>query len=344
MRFANPEFFILLAILPVLLHWWRSNASTRAIGHGALTDLRDAIGDVATRSPRVRWYRCLPWLKMLACALAIIALARPQWGVQATRVDREGIAVAMVVDISSSMGAEDLVLDEQRRNRLAVVKHMFKKFVLGDKETLSGRDGDLVGLVTFARYSDTRSPLTLDHDALIRLVDEVTMVALSEEDGTAIGDGMVMALDNLRRVEGASRVLVVLTDGSNNAGDTTPMQAAAIAKALGIKVYTIGTGTRGMAMMPARKRGGGVELRPTMVFIDDEGLADVAEHTGGQYFRATDAEALEKIYREIDRLEKGQHVSTSYQEYVEIFAPLLIVAMILLLLDAMLRATWLRVA
>jgi len=168
------------------------------------------------------------------------------------------------------------------------------------------------------------------------------MVSLPEEDGTAIGDGMIMAIDSLRDLEGASRVLIVLTDGSNNAGETSPMQAASVAKALGIKTYTIGAGTRGMAMMPAQKRGGGTELRPTMVFIDDEGLTEVAEFTGGKYFRATDAAALSGIYREIDRLEKGRNVATSYQEYIEMFTPLIAMAICLLLLEILLRNTWLR--
>ncbi len=340
MRLANPEFLLLLFVLPLLLVAFNRWQSRPALAYSSVTGL----GRLSKAARRVRWHRRLPWLRLAALALCVVALARPQWGIQATKIDREGIAIAMAVDISSSMGAQDLLLDEQRSNRLAVVKHAFESFVAGDADTLAGREGDLVSLVTFARYSDTRSPLTLDHSALIKLLQDIEMVSLPEEDGTAIGDAMVLAIDNLRHLEGASRVLILLTDGSNNAGETSPMQAASIAKALGIKVYAIGAGTRGMAMMPARKRGGGIELRPTMVFIDDDGLTEVAEFTGGRYFRATDAQALSAIYREIDRLEKGRNVATSYQEYVEAFSPLVIFALLLIVLEVMLSNTWLRTA
>lgn len=337
-RLANPEFLALLALLPLLYWFLKKWQRPAALGHPHLKGLEA----LARKSRRVRWLRWLPMLRYLALILCVAALSRPQWGYQATKTHREGIAIAMAVDISSSMGAKDLMLDEQRSNRLAVVKETFNHFLSGDQTTLSGREGDLIGLVTFARYSDLRSPPTLDHKALVRILDEVNIVTLSEEDGTAIGDGMIAAIDGLRNLENTSRVLILLTDGSNNAGVTSPMQAAAVAKAMGIKVYAIGAGTRGTALMPAKKRGGGIEMRPTMVFIDDDGLTQVAEHTGGRYFRATDGEALAAIYREIDRLEKGRNTSSSYQEYHETFTLLALAALALLFVESLLRNTWLR--
>lgn len=340
MRVVDPEWLILLALLPVLAYALKHLRRDRALAYSSVTGL----AHLSRNSVRVRWHRWLPWLRVAAILCCVLALARPQWGIQATKIDREGIAISMVVDISSSMGAEDLMIDETLKNRLSVVKDTFKSFVMGDETALGGRDGDLISLISFARFSDIRSPGTLDHDALVALLDDIEMVSLPEEDGTAIGDGMVLAIDGLRELAGSSRVMILLTDGSNNAGETSPMQAASVAKALGIKVYAIGAGTRGMAMMPAKKRGGGTELRPTMVFIDDEGLTEIAEFTGGKYFRATDGKALSEIYREIDRLEKGRNVSTSYQEYVEIFMPFAMLAIVLLLLEALLANTWLRTA
>ncbi|MFK7965317.1 MAG: VWA domain-containing protein [Burkholderiaceae bacterium] len=339
-RFANPEFLLLLVLLPLLALWLYRKRSVLALAHPDLTGFQLAI----KQTRRVKWAKKLPWLRFLALALCVLALSRPQWGFEATKTHREGIAIAMAVDVSSSMGAQDLMLDERRSDRLSVVKHTFNAFMSGDDQSLPGRDGDLIGLVTFARYSDVRSPPTLDHQALTRMLDDVRIVTLSEEDGTAIGAGLMAAIDGLREVGNASRVLILLTDGSHNAGQVSPMQAAAVARTLGIKIYAIGAGTRGTAMMPARKRGGGIEMRPTMVFIDDDGLTELAEHTGGRYFRATDAKALAEIYQEIDRLEKGRNTATSYQAYREVFSPIAGLALLLLLIEVLMRHTWLRVA
>ncbi len=339
-RLADPEWLILLAIIAPLLYLLRKSARMPALPH---TDLAGVI-ERAGAGRRVRWVGYTRGLRLVALLLCLVALARPQWGYQAIQTHREGIAIAMAVDISSSMGAKDLMLDEQRSDRLAVVKHAFKTFVSGDQASLRGRAGDVIGLVTFARYSDLRSPPTLDHQTLIRLLEQINIVNLSEEDGTAIGDGIVAAIDSLRNVNNNSRVLILLTDGSNNAGQIAPMRAATIARALGVRIYAIGAGSRGTAMMPARKRGGGIEFRPTMVFIDDDALTRLAEHTGGRYFRATDGNALDAIYREIDRLEKGRNTSSSHQVYRDVFPELLYAALLLLILETLGRNTWLRLA
>lgn len=337
MRLATPYALLLLCLLPVFVILLRRRQLIAALAYPAVSDVV-----LLRRSAKVWLYRALPWLRLLVFALCIVALARPQWGIEATKIYREGIAIGMVVDISSSMAAQDLQLDERKSNRLEVVKHTFKAFVEGDGSVLGGREGDKIGLFTFARYTDALSPMTLDHQALLKLLDQVKLVPLPEEDGTAIGDAIVLAVEGLRNVGGASKVLIVLTDGTNNAGDTSPVQGAQIAKAFGVKIYTIGTGTRGVAMMPARLRGGGFELRPTPVYIDDEGLTEVAELTGGKYFRATDGEALQSIYSEIDRLEKGQNVVESYQQYIEGFWIFISAALLLLLLEAILSNTYLR--
>ena len=345
MRLAAPYFLSLLILLPLLWYWLRQRSAASA-GASALafpsTQLMQEFSSLRSQARKI-----LPVLRWLTLLLCILALARPQWGIEATKIVREGIAIAMVVDISSSMAAEDLQLDEKKSNRLEVVKHTFKSFVTGESDSadsanLEGREGDMIGMFTFARYSEALSPLTLDHAAVLDMLEQVKLVPLPEEDGTAIGDAIVMGIEGLRRGGSVSKVMILLTDGTNNAGDTAPLQGAQIAKALGIKIYTIGTGTRGIAMMPARLRGGGFELRPTPVYIDDDSLTEVAELTGGKYFRATDSETLAAIYAEIDRLEKGENVIESYQQYVEMFPPLLFAALCLLLLEILLSTTVLR--
>jgi Ca-activated chloride channel family protein len=337
MRLADPLALLLLLLLPPLL-WWVSR------GRAPVGVAYPATGELARLRPSwpARLRRALPWLRALVLILAIVALARPQWGVEATKIEREGIAIAMVVDISSSMGALDLQLGERRANRLDVVKETFRDFVAGDGGALAGRDGDVIGMITFARYADALSPFTLDHAALLGLLDQVQMVQLPEEDGTAIGDGMVLAIERLREAAGTSKVMILLTDGSHNAGDVEPIQAAQIAGGLGIRIYTIGAGTRGIALMPTRARDGSINYAPTQVFIDEYTLERIADMTGGRYYRATDAAALRSIYGEIDRLEKARHVAESYQTYVDVFPAVVAAGLGLLLLEMLLVNTRLR--
>jgi Ca-activated chloride channel homolog len=337
MRLADPEALLLLLLVPPLLWWIRRRALPVGMGYPALGDL------IALRSSwRARLRAAMPWLRALVLILTIVAIARPQWGVEATKVLREGIAIAMVVDVSSSMGALDLQIGDRQANRLDVVKATFRDFVSGDGDALPGRDGDVIAMITFARYADVLSPLTLDHQALLHLLERVELVPLPEEDGTAIGDGMVAAIERLRAAEGAGKVMILLTDGSHNAGDAEPIDAAQIASALGIRIYTIGAGTRGIALMPSRNRDGSIDYVPGQVFIDEYTLERVATLTGGRYFRATDAAALRSIYAEIDRLEKARHVAESYQTYVDVFAPVAAAGLGLLLLEVVLVNTRLR--
>ena len=340
MRFETPWVLLLLAALPALHLWLRRRDRPLCVDYTATGDLA-ALG--TTFWSRLR--AMLPWVRLLALALCIAALARPQWGQQVTRIYRDGIAIVMAVDISSSMGALDLRIGEEAANRLDVVKETFRGFVKGGEDGAAeggGREGDLIGTVAFARFGDNLSPLTLDHDALLLALDEIGIVQIAEEDGTAIGDAVVMATELLQRAGAKSKVMILLTDGSNNAGNADPAEAAAAAAALGVKIYAVGAGTRGTAMTPVRQADGNTILVPTQVFIDEHTLRNMAEATGGRYFRAEDEAALRAIYEEIDRLETSTNVAEQYQRYIEGYPALLLCALLLAFGEAALRTTRLR--
>ena len=330
MRLASPYALLLLLFVPVLLYLCQQQRYSVAVRYSSIADLVALSPSLATR---LRWV--LPCLRTLALLLCILALARPQRGIEAIKISSEGIAILMVVDISGSMAALDLQVDGRQSSRLDAVKQTFRSFVGGGKN-LSGREGDLIGMVTFARYPDSLCPLTLDHDTLLSLLDQVDIVSVPEEDGTAIGEGMALGVERLKDSTAKSRVMIVLTDGVNNAGETEPLQAAQIAKALGIKIYTIGAGTRGVAMTPVRSPSGQMVLQRTPVDIDERMLTEVATLTGGQYFRATDGATLQAIYAEIDRLEKTTNVTEHYQQYAELFPLLLMPALGCLVLEMVL--------
>lgn len=344
MRFAHPEFLALLVLLPALPLLLRRRAAPLAVGFPAGAALKQLKPSLAARL-----HQALPWLRCLVLGLAVIALAGPQWGVEATRVLREGIAIAMVIDTSSSMSAIDLRLEDRPSNRLEVVKATFRDFVAGRDDGLDGRTGDAIGMVTFARYADHLSPLTLDYDALLALLDQVRIVARPTEDGTAIGDAIVRAIDLLGEPpvdEGAARtpgkVIILLTDGSYNAGEVEPLVAAQIAAAYGIRIYAIGAGSRGTALVPVAAPGGGVEYLQSEVTIDEATLEQIAALTGGKYFRATDTAALRAIYAEIDRLEKTQNVAEHHQRYVELHPLAVALGLALLLFEIVMINTRLR--
>jgi Ca-activated chloride channel family protein len=336
MRLANPS---VLLLLPLLLGWLLISYRRQRPSVVAYSSLA-VFGDISP-SFMTRVHRVLPMLRVLSLGLCVIALARPQQGLQSTKVYSEGIAILMVVDTSGSMAALDLQIDGQATDRLTVVKHTFRQFVQGGKQH-GGRPGDVIGMVAFARYADSISPLTLDHDTLLSLLDQVEIVTLREEDGTAVGEAIALGVARLRDSTAKSRVMILLTDGANNAGETEPMQAAEIAKALGIKIYTIGAGKQGVAPVPVRARDGRMVLRRMQVYIDERTLRDIAELTGGQYFRATDSATLESIYSEIDQLEKTTNVVEQFQQYAERFYLFLLPAVVLLLLEIVLTNTRFR--
>lgn len=346
MRFESPWLFLLLLAIPAVL--WLSR---RGHGSGAIGFPSVAPVVAAGSSIRVRLAVLLPVLRALALCMLVAALARPQKGHEQVRDISKGIAIEMVLDRSGSMG-EGIEFRGEAMSKLDAVKQVFAEFVLGDGKDLDGRPNDLVGMVAFARYPDTICPLTLAHQALPEFLETVKVVNIRSEDGTAIGDGLAVAAARLKNVEetiarqspdkGAkyeikSRIIILLTDGQNNAGNRSPVQAAELAAKWGIKIYAIGIGSAdGMVQMQTPF---GTYSIPGM----DEGtLESVAKATGGFYRRAADGEALRKVYTEIDKLEKSEVTSLRFVDYKEQFVPFAVAALVFLLLEVLLGATVLR--
>lgn len=310
-RFGDPWFFALAAAAPFVFLLARRPTSLLCFSSTTMVP--------AARSSWRQRLSALPaCLLTVSYLLLVLALARPRTPLQETRVAREGIAIMMVVDLSSSMNARDMVVEDRSINRLDVVKRVFLDFVLGSERTaVRGRPDDLVGLVTFARYADSVCPLTLDHGNLGTMVSDLEIVTRREEDGTAVGDGLGLAVERLRRSKAKARVAILLTDGVSNAGAIPPDKAAQLAADHDIKVYCIGVGTKGMAPFPMPDFFGRVQLVPQQVNIDEKTLRAIAEKTAGEYFRAEDSEALGNIYREIDRLERTEVTEVRFLQYRE---------------------------
>ena len=281
------------------------------------------------------WRRRLVWLPdavlCLALVALVVALAGPRTGERVSRIQREGIAVMMVIDISSSMRALDLSTAARERTRLEAVQDVFEAFVLGNGD-LPGRPDDAIGLVSFAGFADTAVPLTLDHNSLAAVARDLTTVSDRREDGTAIGDALALAVERLRESTAQSRIAVVLTDGVNNAGVESPAAAAELARSMGVKVYTIGAGTTGLAPVRVEDRFGRSVLRSVRVEVDEAVLRRVAEVAGGRFFRVEDAAGLERVYAEIDRLERTRITEDRFRQYHERFALPLALALALLAL------------
>lgn len=308
----KDPWFIALAMLAPLVYLLMRRAKSTVL-YSSVTMVRQA-----SRSLRARLAFIPPLTMALAVVCLSVGLARPRTPDALTRVKREGIAIMLVIDRSGSMEARDLVKGDYSIDRLSVVKDVVKSFVLGGESMGSGRPDDIIGLVSFAGYADSHCPLTLDHGNLSLMVDELEVVHDRNEDGTAIGDALALAVERLRRSKAKSRIVVLLTDGENNAGVIRPMQSAELAADHQIKVYCIGTGTNGIAPMPTidpftqRTR-----LMSVRVSIDEKTLQEIAGKTNGKYFRATDAETLEQIYQEIDRLERTEISETRFLRYSE---------------------------
>ncbi|MFK7738149.1 MAG: VWA domain-containing protein [Pirellulaceae bacterium] len=331
LELRDPWFLLLLPLM--LPAYWLANRSVSQVAYSSLELFSDA-----PKSLRMR-LAILPGLLLaLGVATLIVSLARPRTPERETRVSREGIAVMMIMDLSSSMNARDLVEGDYNVNRLDVVKEVFTSFVLGNsKNSLGGRQDDLVGLVTFAGYADSVCPLTLDHGNLAAIVSDLKIVEVQSEDGTAVGDGLGLAVERLRRSEAKSRIAILLTDGVNNAGVIDPVKAAELAAEFDIKVYCIGAGTNGVAPMPSMDLFGRTQMVGQQVQIDEDTLKAIAEKTDGRYFRAVNRKGLADIYASIDELEKTEVSETRYQRYHEHFAWFLSAGMGLLLVGALLR-------
>ena len=304
-QFAHPMWLWLLLALPVIAIL--RGRSGRAVAL-RLPSVSDARG-VGSR-PKSRVGGLLLGLIFLGLALLIVALARPQLGKGRTEIETSGIDIMLAIDVSGSMQAMDFKIDGEAMNRLEVVKQVVEQFV-------GERPGDRMGMVGFAGRPYLVSPLTLDHDWLKNRLKEVQIGRV--EDGTAIGSAIASSVNHLRDSDAKSRIIVLLTDGVNNAGAANPVTAAEAAKTLGLKIYTIGAGTQGQAPMPMRDMFGRTRMQMVDVEIDEESLREIAKSTGGQYFRATDTDSLVKIYEEINQLETTKRTVKKYEDYEELF-------------------------
>lgn len=334
---AEP-WFLLTALFAAPAVWW----SVRSSGRVVFSSLRalPAGGDT--------WRTRLAWVPDAVIGLTVVALAiavaGPRRGDETSRVRRDGIAIMMAVDVSGSMRALDLSDKRRELTRLAAVKDVFEKFVLGGAG-LDGRVDDAIGLVAFARYADTRSPLTLDHGNLTTAARQLDFAG-QDEDGTAIGAGLELAVTRLSEFKpkqpGVSRIAILLTDGVSNVHDIDEETAIDDAVKAGIKVYTIGAGTTGIALIDVVRPDGTSDRMQTRVSIDETTLRKIAEKTGGQYFRATDNASLGKIYAQIDTLERSEIEQEVFSEYHQYYGHLVAIAMALLVLALTLRGTILR--
>jgi Ca-activated chloride channel family protein len=316
--FARPLLLLLLGLIPLWL-WLRRRRRPPAV--------RIADGAVAAQARTSPWpVRLPPALRSLAIAALVTAAAGPRFAGDETRIRREGIAIVVAIDVSSSMLAEDFAPS----NRLEVAKRQAIGFI-------RGRRSDRIGLVAFAGEALTQVPVTLDYPVLERSVLDLRIGTL--EDGTAIGSGLATAVNRLRRVRSPSKVILLLTDGENNRGAIDPRTAADAAAAFGVRVYTIGVGTEGEARIPTGRGLSGFRYEMLPVRIDERLLTDIAERTGGRYFRAKDADALSRIFTQIDELETGEVEYVRYRSLDENTRPLLLAGLGALALELLLAAT-----
>lgn len=335
MEFRDPLLLLLILLAPLL--FITASRSASAVRFSSLN-----IPDRAGRSWRVRVAFLPAALSMLAVASLAVAMAGPRTPHAQTKVTREGIAIMAVIDHSGSMRARDLAKSDLNVDRLSVVKDVFHEFVLGGKAG-RGRPDDPIGLIAFARYADSLCPLTLDHGNLVSMVDDLEIVNERDEDGTALGDGLALAVERLRESAAKSKVAILLTDGMNNAGAVEPGQAAELAASQKIKVYCIGAGTDGLAPVPfVDRHSGRRQLRAKHVAIDEVALQEIAEKTGGRYFRATDKDSLAGIYAEIDRLERTKISEVRYLRYTEHYQALVLAALGLMAAAAVAKGSLFR--
>jgi Ca-activated chloride channel family protein len=316
--FARPWLLLLLLLLPLWWMLWRRRPAPAA---------RYSDVTLPAAASRRRWWVVLPpVLRGLALAALSLAAAGPRIGGDTVEIKQEGIAIVITIDISSSMLAEDFAPS----NRLEVAKRQAVGFI-------RGRSADRIGLVAFAGEALTQVPVTLDYPVIEQAVMDLKIGSL--EDGTAIGSGLATAVNRLRRAPDKSKVVLLLTDGENNKGLIDPRTAAATAAAFGIKVYTIGVGTIGEAPIPTGRGLGGFRYEMLPVRIDEPLMQEIAAKTGGRYFRAKDSEALSRIFREIDALEKTPIHVTRYTRYDETTRPLILLGLTALALELLIGST-----
>lgn len=327
MEFANPVFFWLFILIPVFIAWyiWKNKKMYPALSVSTSDGMKTSAKTVKQKLQQLPFI-----LRIIVFSLLIIVLARPQSSSTSRTVKTEGIDIVLSLDISTSMLAEDF-----KPNRLEAAKETALEF-------LDARINDRIGLVVFAGQSFTQCPITFDHAILKNLFKSIKSAdKMSIEDGTAIGMGLATAVDRLKDSKAKSKVIILLTDGVNNTGIVAPLTAADIAKAFNIRVYTIGIGSKGMAPVPVMTPFG-KQYMNMKVEIDEDVLRKIASTTGGKYFRATGKKALEKIYKEIDKMEKTKIDESIFSRKSELYFPFALAAAILFLLDVLLRFIYLR--
>jgi Ca-activated chloride channel family protein len=329
-RFLQPEWLWVLAALPLVILWRGRRGPIAAVEYSNVGLARDIAR--RTRS-RIGWIMAL--LPIVAAALMIVGLARPQRTHSRTEVTVHGIDIVLGLDVSGSMQALDFSVGNSPINRIAVVKSVVSRFI-------EERPNDRIGLIAFAAYPYIVSPLTLDHDWLQQNLDRVDVGVSVGDDGTAIGSAIAAAVNHLRTTAAKSKVVILLTDGVNNSGKISPLAAAEAARALGVKVYTIGVGVRGKAPLPVRDEAGRMHVIMASVDVDEKTLQAVASETGGLFYRATDTDSLRKIYDQINRYETSAQSVQRFEHVEELYRWALYPALGLLALAFLLQQTRFR--
>lgn len=324
--FANPGYFWALILVPILIVWYvlRYRNQKPALQFSSISLLKKY-----RKTFRQRMYPLLFVLRLVALICLIIAMARPQSKLSRQEMKVEGIDIVLAMDVSGSMLAEDF-----KTNRLEAAKKVAENFI-------KGRNSDRIGLVEFAGEAFTQTPLTIDHNVLLSQLDKVKSGVI--EDGTALGDGLATAINRIKDSKAQSKVIILLTDGVNNQGSVDPKSAAEIAALYGIRLYTIGLGTRGMAPYPFRTPFGGVQYQNVPVEIDEELMTEMAQSTdGGQYFRATNKKSLENIFSEIDKMEKTKIDVTQYNQTKDEYLIFLMIGLVSLALEIILGTLYFK--
>jgi Ca-activated chloride channel family protein len=304
-RFLQPEWFWAWTVLPLIVLWRGRRGPVAAVEYSDISLARDIARRTRSRIGGVVWL-----LPIIAAALMIVGLARPQRTHSRTEVTANGIDIVLGLDVSGSMQALDFTVDHYRVNRIAVVKSVVSKFI-------DERPNDRIGLIAFAASPYIVSPLTLDHDWLLQNLERIN-VGIGD-DGTAIGSAIAASVNHLRTTTAKSKVVILLTDGVNNSGKMSPLAAAEAARALGVKVYTIGVGVRGKVPIPVRDEAGKIHVITANVDIDEKTLQAVASETGGRFYRATDTDSLQKIYEQINHYETSAQAVQKFENVEELY-------------------------
>ncbi|OGX08889.1 MAG: hypothetical protein A2Z88_10065 [Omnitrophica WOR_2 bacterium GWA2_47_8] len=326
MEFKDPWILLLIPVcLGVVYYFYRAN--TQPTLRFSSVDSFSKIGN----SWKVLVSERMIFLRLIVLALFLISLAGPRKVLEKTETSAEGIDIVLAVDASGSMAAEDFRINNRRVNRLEVVKNVVEEFI-------DQRKADRIGLVVFAAHAFTVCPVTTDHEWLKSNLERVELGSLGQ-DGTAIGSSISSAVGRLKTSKAKSKVVILLTDGVNNAGTIDPLTAAKAAKTFGIKIYTIGAGSKDLVPFPAQDLWGRTVYQNVQIDMDEALLKRIAQETGAEYFRATDTESLKEIYQQIDRLEKTKIEQFGYKEYKELFPYFFVAALLLLLAELVLTHT-----